>query len=60
MTLEQELETLREARTVTQASEILGITRQAINYKIWHGQIKAVQLGTIYLIPGEEIKRLKE
>ena len=60
MTLEQELQVLTEAKTVTQSAEILEITRQAVWYKIWHKKVKAVLVGKAYLIPGEEVKRLKE
>ena len=60
MTLEQEMQILTEAKTVTQAAEILGITRQAVWYKIWHKQIQAVLVGESFLIPGTEIKRLEE
>lgn len=46
-------------KTISQASKILGIARSLIWYHIRMGHIKAERVGFVWIIPDEEVERLR-
>lgn len=45
--------------TIREAAEILGLNPTTIRRQIWNGEINAVLKGNIYLIPNDELSRIK-
>jgi len=45
--------------SLTEAAHILGISRQAVHKRIKKNKLKAMKVGTTYIIGKEEIKKLK-
>lgn len=47
----------KDVMTVSQLAEILGISRVAVFKKIKKGEIKAIKVGRIYIIPVKSISQ---
>lgn len=51
---------MSEFKKVKDLSEVLSISRQAVQIRIKKGYIKAIKFGNKYLIPNEEFERIKK
>jgi excisionase family DNA binding protein len=45
----------KEYISISQAAELLGITRQAVHKRIKNGKLKAVKIGRAYAIPVKNV-----
>ncbi len=46
--------------SLTEVARTLGISRQAVHKRIKRNKLKAMKVGTTYIIGKEEVKKLKE
>jgi len=47
-------------KTVTQVSEIMGVTKQTVHYWIWRNKLKAQRVGSLFIIDDKEDTRAKD
>lgn len=50
---------MSEYISVSEFCKTFGISRQAVQKKIKNGKIQAIKFGNKYLIPNEEIEKIK-
>jgi excisionase family DNA binding protein len=50
---------IKDYYSLTEVAQKLGISRQAVHKRIKKNKLKAVKVGTTYIIGKEEVKKMK-
>lgn len=51
---------MQEYISIAEFSKIFGVSRQAVHKKITNNKLNAIKFGKKYLIPKEEIEKIKK